>query len=103
MEGSAEQAAGRVKEPLPNRQWLRARAAFTGALTLVVLWACISALSWPFQAKLFPLAVCVPTLCLCIVQTVRDIGTARHSVPVREPNWLAEMASDQAATSRQIV
>jgi hypothetical protein len=56
--------------------------AFTSVILVVILFALVEATDWPYEARLLPWILGVPTAILCLVLLVRDsVRLARGTVP----------------------
>jgi len=51
----------------------RASLILSSAVALLAAWGLVSALSWPLKAKLFPLVVGIPLLCLAIAEIIYSL------------------------------
>lgn len=75
--------------------WVKARLAFTIVILLILLWAFLAAWDWPSQARLFPLAVCIPTFVLCLFQLGRDLFMEQKQATAKEDRWIVDLPSKQ--------
>ncbi|HEX9398213.1 MAG TPA: tripartite tricarboxylate transporter TctB family protein [Burkholderiales bacterium] len=51
----------------------RASLILSSAVALFAAWGLVSAMSWPLKAKLFPLVVGIPLLCLAIAEIIYSL------------------------------
>ncbi len=75
--------------------WVKAQTGFTMVILLILLGAFLAGRDWPFQARLFPWAICIPTLMLCLFQLGFDLFRERKHDTAEEERWIVDLSSKQ--------
>src|SRR3954454_16053861 len=70
------------------------RASLGLAVAIMVLagWGTLSALAWPWKAKLFPLVICIPLFCLAAAEALWVIFGKRDAAEAAD----FKLSTDQA-------
>ena len=65
---------------------MRLRILFTTGLLAFLILLALYALSYPFEARLFPWVIGIPTTVLMFIQTFKEISQLRHGTPEDIPS-----------------
>lgn len=71
----------------------KAETAFTLVILLILVWASVTAWDWPFQARLFPLAISISSLALGLLGLGLDLFMAPKQPAAKEERQIIDMPS----------